>query len=72
MLCTLSIWSQKKGRGGERMWREGAPPVVVDAPGERELLADLRAHAVGERDAREVGLDADHIAAGAERADVHH
>ena len=54
------------------MWREGAPPVVVDAPGERELLADLRAHAVGERDAREVGLDADHIAAGAERADVHH
>ena len=48
------------------------PPVALDPPAERDLLADAGADGRRQPDLGQVGLDGNDAAAGRQRADVHH
>ena len=48
------------------------PPMLLDAPRQGDLLADLGARGLGERYLGGVALDADDLCAGGDGADVYH
>ena len=45
--------------------------MALDPAAERDLLANLGAHRVGQHDLRDVGLGAQHLAASRQGANVH-